>query len=916
MINKVLYTLLHIVKYTWLYSSLLVSSDIIPKKRRNVITDRLKQSSVQPQDTDNPQLEVPSQQHFEEIPQATSESLLISQDSDESSDEIQPESKKVLAEDQAQGAILPLKNDASAFAFTNNSADIPLELRVEVKSPDDTMADALSILNARQEETVEFNFEEASLEMLVQQIQIIFDITFLLDEMVDPLKKDSKSLKGHKITFKTHKPFAKQQAWSLFTTFLEIAGFTVVPTENKKIYRIQTLKQARTSAIQSFIGVDPESLPKTDEIIRFVYFIKNSTIESIATIVNALKSPDAPMIQLKEHKAFLLMDKAYNIRVLMQIVKELDQTSRPQAMSVLKLQRADAQQVKQLYESLINPDQKAKTHVFKPHQKPSSLYFPEDMKIFDEPRTNTLILLGPDDAIKKVEEFIVKYVDIDIAQPYSPLNVIQLKYADAEAVCNIMREVTQFGRRTQAGMSGGVRGGDKYMKPISFVADTSTNRIIICGDYEDYLASKEIIDQLDAEQSQVEIEILILDVTDIDHQQLGAQIRSKVPGTESLLGKNVQFQTSGLYAGGTIGQGIVQNSTTTIGAEKLLGNLLSLVTNAGPGNTIVSLGRDLFGVWGILQILQTVSNLHVISNPFITVANKTHARVSLGTTRRVVTSVVQGSTPISSQGDDSALLTVDITPQINSDGMISLNFTIDIQDFTNPTNPSDAQKTIKRIASKAIVADQEVLALGGLIKTQLSTGMSETPVLGRLPIVGWLFKNKNKVQTKQNLLILVSVRIDRTTMKQEPGTLNRMTADRYHEYKGIIEKTSTPAEKRDPIHRAFFEPSKADLMVDDFIFERSKQSNPRYKERMRKRKEKELLREKEKKKRQQQKELKKVNKKESNAQSIPSGHHEINSMLQDERSLMVQAQSVDRPFIIAREDEQRVLDATQVRALS
>ena len=58
-------------------------------------------------------------------------------------------------------------------------------------------------------------------------------------------------------------------------------------------------------------------------------------------------------------KAFVLTDKAYNIKSLMNIVKELDKVTMPQAMSVLKLRRADAKRLKKLYDSLAQVDEKS-----------------------------------------------------------------------------------------------------------------------------------------------------------------------------------------------------------------------------------------------------------------------------------------------------------------------------------------------------------------------------------------------------------------------------------------------------------------------------------------------------------------------------------------------------------------------------
>ncbi len=117
-------------------------------------------------------------------------------------------------------------------------------------------------------------------------------------------------------------------------------------------------------------------------------------------------------------------------------------------------------------------------------------------------------------------------VDTELTVPYSPLHVLQLRYADATTVANIMNEVTKFGATTEAGKVGGVRGGDKYLKPITFTPEPETNRIVVKGDYEDFLKAKEVILELDAPQPQVGIEVLLLGITLSEAKQLGAQIRT------------------------------------------------------------------------------------------------------------------------------------------------------------------------------------------------------------------------------------------------------------------------------------------------------------------------------------------------------------------------------------------------------
>jgi len=673
-------------------------------------------------------------------------------------------------------------------------------------------------------ELIEFYFENADLEQLIKQVEDLFDITFIRDDAVEPLAQGSKSIKGNKISFKTQKTLTKKMAWDLFLTFLDLAGFAVTPYPDKKIYRITTKEKANRDPLTTFIGVEYTKLPDNDERIRYVYFLENSTSSTIKKVLDPLRSSTSQLIILESLNGFILVEKSYNVRSLMQIVKELDKVSSPQAMSVLKLQRADAKQVAELYQTL-NPtqqNQRGAVARLMPRKPSQASYFPEGTKIIPEVRTNSLILLGRANAIKKIEDFIVNYVDIDLKQTHSPLYVYQLKYADATTIAKIMTETTQFGKGTPAGESGGVRGGDKYLRPMSFTPEPSTNRIIIKGDYEDYLKSRDIIRKLDEAQPQVAFEVLLLSVTLKDTKEMGVQLRQKESDSiTGLVGNNIKFQTSGLRAGGTPAP--IQTDPNGSGVQRLLGDLINVVSGGTAGNTIVTLGQDMFGVWGVFQVLETISNAQVLGNPFLVATNKTEATVSLGEIRRVQTgTVISGTTETPTLGDSPAKLTVKVTPQINSDGMILLNLDIDLEAFIGVADPQNVAKTQRKITTQTTVADREVLALGGLIQNRTEGDLSKTPVLGDIPILGWIWKNKRKAQTKDNLLVLISSRII------NPGDdiqVEDYTRERIDKYYGTINAMKDVSQKRDPIYRTFFadRENTSDTAIDDLIFKRKSQ---------------------------------------------------------------------------------------------
>lgn len=665
-----------------------------------------------------------------------------------------------------------------------------------------------------EEAFIELNFENADLQNFVKLIEDIFDIIFISDDAIDPLIKGAKAVKGNKITFKTEKPLSRNQAWELFVTFMQIAGLAVVKHNSlSHTYRITTLESARKMAIPAFIGTEYQVLPDSDEMIRYVYFIENSNLETIKNVVDSLRSTSSSLIILQEQKAFILTERAYNIKKLMEIVKELDKATIPQTMSLLQLKQADAKTVKELYDTIVGVEDKNPANRFMTQRKtPTSTYFPENLKIIVEPRRNALILIGPEAATKKVEDFVKKYIDTEFTQPYSAYFVYQLKYADANTIADIMSNVTQFGKDTDAGKFGGIRGNDQYLKQLLFVPEKETNRLIIKGKFEDYIDAVEVLEKLDSPPAQVEIEILILSVVLQDTKSLGAQIRSK-EGNSSLLGSNVKFQTSGLFQSSKI----QENTGDVSGVNRLLGNLLQLVQGAASGNTIISLGSDLYNVWGVFQALQKVANTNTVANPFLTATNKTPAVVSLGQTRRVVTSTVVGSTTQDSFGEQKAELKVQITPQINSDGMIVLELDIQFDDFVNATNFSDATKNVRQIKTATIVANNEILALGGLVRAQSSDDMSKTPIVGDIPFLGWLFKNKQKAQQKDNLLILISSHIIDSRSSE---AVKDMTQKHVNEYYGTLGQMVDAATRKDPINKILFEEGKKSLVTqaEDMLF--------------------------------------------------------------------------------------------------
>lgn len=763
---------------------------------------------------------------------------------------------RVIPPDESKMAISPVpgapKGRQKIHLAGDENAEVVTDQGIEETSDDEASMQAIETRTeqARQDkkhlqiappddgdERIEFQFENTDLLNLISQVSELFNVTFITDDIVDQLPPGSTGGKasGNKITFRTHKTMSKKQAWTLFLSFLDIAGFALVPQPTPRWYRVVALpkgggEQKIPFPVPAYIGVDPQTLPDDDQLIRFVYFVENGNYDVIFNVVNNLRSISSGLVGLGEAKAFILTDKSYNIRMLMVIVKELDRVSLPQAMSVIKLRRAEAIAVAALFKEIMNKGE-AQPLFMPPRKESTALYFPENTQVIPEPRTNSLVLLGTPEAIEKIEDFVHKYVDKDPDIPHSPLFHFDLKYADAKTVEGILNAtVKEFGTGTDAGKVGGLRGTDKYFKPVSFISDTNTNRIIMRGEYQDYLMIKELVEKIDEPQPQVAIEVLLLEVDQNKSKALGAQVRSKnngICGVGPFSGHNVQFQTSGLTpSSGIVERPVIKDTTADPKPVsvpcRLMGQLLDLVKGLPVGNTILTLGADCMGVWGVMRILETFSSLEVVANPFTITSNKQRAVINVGRIRRVVSSTVVTGTNNTIPGFDNFEdgILVEVVPLINSDGMISLEINVSSQRFLEGSTAENTAKNNRKIVTKAIVADREVLAIGGLIQNRTNTNQSKVPVLGDLPLLGWLFKNKSKDNERTNMLILISAQIIDPRI---PTAAARFTEHHIDEYYGTLDIMHDAYEHRDPIHNMFFAdaPKGVDRRVENHIFDKS-----------------------------------------------------------------------------------------------
>ncbi|MCB2382970.1 pilus (MSHA type) biogenesis protein MshL [Shewanella sp. SR1] len=216
--------------------------------------------------------------------------------------------------------------------------------------------------------------------------------------------------------------------------------------------------------------------------------------------------------------------------------------------------------------------------------------------------------------------------------------------------------------------------------------------------------------------------------------------------------------------------GHVGNTNVNFGTSKGPG-LSDKITSAIGGVTSLSIKGSDFTT--MINLLDTQGDVDVLSSPRVTASNNQKAVIKVGTDEYFVTDVssttVGGTPPVTTPQVELTPffsgIALDVTPQIDSDGNVLLHVhpsVIDVKEQTKNIKVSDAslelplaQSEIRESDTVIRAASGDVVIIGGLMKSENIEVVSQVPLLGDIPFLGELFKNRNKQKKKTELIILL-----------------------------------------------------------------------------------------------------------------------------------------------------------------
>ncbi len=325
---------------------------------------------------------------------------------------------------------------------------------------------------------------------------------------------------------------------------------------------------------------------------------------------------------------------------------------------------------------------------------------------------------------------------------------MRLNYASAGAIAKLL---TTAGFSTERG---------------SVEFEERTNMLIVRDTPRTIREIEALVADLDRAEPQVEIEARIVQANNDAAKALGVQwgfngrVSPELGNTTGLAFPNRGALGGRVTETGAVTQGPGRGSDPRAGEFEEAGTAINLPVTGASSAVGLALG-SLNGAFNLdvqISALESKGTLQVISRPKITTQNNKQAEITQGF--RIPIQVVSNNT-ITVQFEDAALK-LSVLPQITAANTVIMRILLEnaFPDFSRDVNGNPSINT-QRADTQVQVADGMTTVIGGIMQSRETTANDRTPGLGRLPLLGWLFKRDTSSSESQELLVFLTPRIIR-----------------------------------------------------------------------------------------------------------------------------------------------------------
>jgi general secretion pathway protein D len=647
----------------------------------------------------------------------------------------------------------------------------------------------------------DFNFPDADILDIAKALGKIAKKNFILD----------KDVTG-KISIVSNTPITVGDAWKAFLTALDVKSFAIIPSG--AFLRIAKQRDAREKQLPTYTG---NYSPHSDALITRLFQLKYISATEVDRTFRGLLPGTARIIAYEQTNTVIVTDTGSNIQKLATILSLLDVEGFDAGIEVIPVNFASAAELQKLIDALIpgtaaSPSGSAASRFGGGSASGGAKFNARKTKeggiintVIADDRTNTLILHANSKGANQVRELVRKLDQKPSTTAGGKVRVIYMQFADAEQIASTLNSIVQSAPSgSKSSGSGGASTGSNptantlFEGSVKIAADKSTNALVVTASPSDFTTIEKVVADLDIPRAQVYIEVVIMEIL----------IQRNFTFSNNIIAPN-KFQS--LITSNDDVSSVFNPTTPFAAAGAILSFPLAkeMINFAIPGAASTA-GQSVSipSVVDLIALFQTNNVGSVLATPQIVALDNTEATFE-SAEKIPVPSTSTTANGILNSGftKEPVSISIKIKPQINKlADYIKMDIDTKYSDVSNRSLPKDISgstfATLERTATTSVVvADGDTIVIGGLIRDKENEKIRKVPLLGDIPILGWLFKSVVRDADKANLLIFLTPHINRIYGKTR-NILDRALKER-HEYLDRFLGGEDPLQyKRDEIIRS------------------------------------------------------------------------------------------------------------------
>lgn len=569
--------------------------------------------------------------------------------------------------------------------------------------------------------------QEADIRAFIADVARQTGRTFIVDPRV----------RGTVTIYSDGEPLSESQTYELFLATLQANGLVATPGAGGATI----IRPAEALSQQPSVGAGGSI---ATEVFRLRRLDAATAWEALRPFVGQ----QGQIIAAPGSNAVIIADYRDNLRRLRSILAEIDRDDA--ATETITLRNSSAEEMASIVGRLVNT-------AAQPAAGARSA-----LTVIPVASSNSLILRGDPELVARS---IAMVQDLDArAASAADVRVVRLQHADAAQILPVLQEVV--GQQAAAPGADGAPAAAQPGSNVRISRFAGGNALVISADADTQRTLAEVIRALDVRRPQVLVEAIVVEISDSAARELGVQFL--LAGRE---GSGVPFAATNFSSnapnvlaitGAVLGDEVAPEDSETLDflREAALTSLL------GPFGGAIGFGGNiddaLFSV--IVNAVKRDQASNILSTPSVMTLDNQEASILVGSEVPISTGSVLSDTntnPFVTIERREIGVRLAVRPQINSGGAITLFLKQEVSSLDGVSTAAFSEPVFstREIETTVLVDDGEIVALGGLLDETETVDEERVPLLGDIPFLGKLFRNKARGRDRTNLMVFIRPRI-------------------------------------------------------------------------------------------------------------------------------------------------------------